>query len=37
MSGDQTTNESTADDVLAQAMRDAEKAVERVRAAGRDG
>jgi molecular chaperone GrpE len=35
MSGDQTTNESTPDDVLAQAMRDAEKAVERVRA-GRD-
>ncbi|MFV8753706.1 nucleotide exchange factor GrpE [Nannocystaceae bacterium ST9] len=37
MSGDQTTNDpKPADDVLAQAMRDAEQAVERVRA-GRDG
>lgn len=36
MSGDQTTNESTSDDELAQALRDAEQAVERVRA-GRDG
>lgn len=36
MSGDQTTNDPPENDVLAQTMRDAEQAVERVRA-GRDG